>query len=187
MQRGCLGSWRRWPESCKFDRRRPAAQDFCRFPCSRFAEAERRQVTNAGLICKDVSSACDDARPAARLEPGRHHHRRPAPHARGARSQGTSFRFSRAQRSSVQRRPVVRRRPRLDVPDVLRRPREPFYWFTYAMIWILPAAGVWLSIRDRDRPLLDTSLVLALRRSRRTNRISVSHAKRGIRSCSACC
>jgi hypothetical protein len=41
-------------------------------------------------------------------------------------------------------------------------PHEPFYWFTYAMIWILPAAGVWLSIRDRDRPLLDASLVLAL-------------------------
>src|SRR5712691_525657 len=41
-------------------------------------------------------------------------------------------------------------------------PHEPFYWFTYAMIWILPAAGVWLSIRDRDRPWLDASLVLAL-------------------------
>ena len=30
------------------------------------------------------------------------------------------------------------------------------------MIWILPAAGLWLSIRDRDRPLLDASLVMAL-------------------------
>jgi hypothetical protein len=30
------------------------------------------------------------------------------------------------------------------------------------MIWILPAVGVWLSIRDRDRPLLDASLILAL-------------------------
>lgn len=37
-----------------------------------------------------------------------------------------------------------------------------FYWFTYAMIWTLPAAGLWLSIRDRDRPLLDASLVMAL-------------------------
>jgi hypothetical protein len=41
------------------------------------------------------------------------------------------------------------------------QPRS-FYWFTYAMIWILPVAGAWLSIRDRDRPLLDASLVLAL-------------------------
>jgi hypothetical protein len=38
---------------------------------------------------------------------------------------------------------------------------RPFYWFTYAMIWILPAAGLWLSIRERDRPLLDASLVMA--------------------------
>ena len=38
----------------------------------------------------------------------------------------------------------------------------PFYWFTYAMIWALPAAGLWLSIRDRDRPLLDVSLVITL-------------------------
>jgi hypothetical protein len=37
----------------------------------------------------------------------------------------------------------------------------PFYWFTYATIWALPVAGLWLSIRDRDRPLLDTSLVMA--------------------------
>lgn len=39
---------------------------------------------------------------------------------------------------------------------------SPFYWFTYAMIWALPAAGLWLSIRDRDRPLLDVSLVMTL-------------------------
>jgi uncharacterized membrane protein YgcG len=39
---------------------------------------------------------------------------------------------------------------------------SPFYWFTYAMIWALPAAGLWSSIRDRDRPLLDASLVMAL-------------------------
>jgi uncharacterized membrane protein YgcG len=37
-----------------------------------------------------------------------------------------------------------------------------FHWFTYAMIWTLPAAGLWLSIRDRDRPLLDASLVMVL-------------------------
>jgi hypothetical protein len=37
-----------------------------------------------------------------------------------------------------------------------------FHWFTYAMIWLLPAAGLWLSLRDRDRPLLDASLVMAI-------------------------
>ena len=30
------------------------------------------------------------------------------------------------------------------------------------MIWVLPAAGLWLSIRDRDRPLLAASLVMGL-------------------------
>lgn len=30
------------------------------------------------------------------------------------------------------------------------------------MIWLLPAAGLWLSIRDRDRPLLDASLAMGL-------------------------
>jgi len=45
---------------------------------------------------------------------------------------------------------------------VTRPLASPFYWFTYAMIWTLPAAGLWLSIRDRDRPLLDVSLVMAL-------------------------
>ena len=33
-----------------------------------------------------------------------------------------------------------------------RQPDAPFYWFTYAMIWVLPAAGLRLAIRDRDRP-----------------------------------
>jgi hypothetical protein len=37
-----------------------------------------------------------------------------------------------------------------------------FYWFTYAMTLLLPAAGLWLSIRDRDRPLLDASLLMAV-------------------------
>ncbi len=37
-----------------------------------------------------------------------------------------------------------------------------FYWFTYAMIWILPAAGLILAIREKDRPLLDANVVLAL-------------------------
>lgn len=47
--------------------------------------------------------------------------------------------------------------------DLSLRPLAPsFYWFTYAMIWTLPAAGLWMSIRDRDQPLLDASLVMAL-------------------------
>jgi hypothetical protein len=46
--------------------------------------------------------------------------------------------------------------------SVARQPVALFYWFTYAMIWILPAAGLGLSIRDRDRPLLAASLVMGL-------------------------
>jgi nitroreductase len=38
----------------------------------------------------------------------------------------------------------------------------PFYWFTYAMIWALPLAGLYLAIRDKDRPLLAVSLVMML-------------------------
>jgi hypothetical protein len=38
----------------------------------------------------------------------------------------------------------------------------PFYWFTFGMVWLLPAAGLWLSIRRRDRLLLDASLVMTL-------------------------
>ena len=37
-----------------------------------------------------------------------------------------------------------------------------FYWFTYVVIWILPVIGLCLGIRDRDRELLDVSLVLTL-------------------------
>jgi len=37
-----------------------------------------------------------------------------------------------------------------------------FHWITYVMIWLLPAAGLWLSLRDRDRPLLDASLLMAI-------------------------
>jgi hypothetical protein len=38
----------------------------------------------------------------------------------------------------------------------------PFYWFTYATIWALPLTGLYLSIRDKDRVLLDVSLVMTL-------------------------
>lgn len=38
----------------------------------------------------------------------------------------------------------------------------PFYWGTYAATWMLPAAGVWIAVRDRHRLLLDVSSVAAL-------------------------
>jgi hypothetical protein len=38
----------------------------------------------------------------------------------------------------------------------------PFYWFTYATIWAVPLGGLYLAIRDMDRPLLAVSLVLLL-------------------------
>lgn len=37
-----------------------------------------------------------------------------------------------------------------------------FKWFTYVMIGIVPAAALWLSIRDRDRTLLAASLAMAV-------------------------
>ena len=36
------------------------------------------------------------------------------------------------------------------------------YWVTYVFIWILPAVGLFLALRRRDRPLLDVSIVLGL-------------------------
>lgn len=37
-----------------------------------------------------------------------------------------------------------------------------FYWCTYAVTWIVPAIALRLGIRDRDRVLLDVSLLLAI-------------------------
>ncbi|HEX8030520.1 MAG TPA: hypothetical protein VF491_18730 [Vicinamibacterales bacterium] len=37
-----------------------------------------------------------------------------------------------------------------------------FYWATYVLIWILPAAGLWFAIRDRHRLMLDVNIVLAI-------------------------
>ena len=37
-----------------------------------------------------------------------------------------------------------------------------FYWFTYIAIWLLPVIGLVLSLRSRDRLLLDVSLAMAL-------------------------
>ena len=38
----------------------------------------------------------------------------------------------------------------------------PFYWFTFAAIWIIPPAGLFLALRERDRAMLDVNIVLAL-------------------------
>jgi hypothetical protein len=43
-------------------------------------------------------------------------------------------------------------------PDEVRQ----FYWATYAAIWILPAIGLFIAIRDRHRMLLDANIVLAI-------------------------
>ena len=37
-----------------------------------------------------------------------------------------------------------------------------FYWATYAAIWILPAVGLYLALRDRHRLLLDVNILIAL-------------------------
>jgi hypothetical protein len=42
------------------------------------------------------------------------------------------------------------------------RVEAPFYGFTYAATWALPLAGLALGIREKDRLLMDVSLVLAL-------------------------
>lgn len=38
----------------------------------------------------------------------------------------------------------------------------PFYWITYGACWLLPAAGLWLAVRERHRLLLDVSAVMAI-------------------------
>jgi hypothetical protein len=37
-----------------------------------------------------------------------------------------------------------------------------FYWLTWVLTWLLPAAGLALGIRDKDRPLLIVSVALAI-------------------------
>jgi hypothetical protein len=37
-----------------------------------------------------------------------------------------------------------------------------FYWCTYVMTWVLPGVGLYLALREKDRPLIDVSLVMAL-------------------------
>jgi hypothetical protein len=46
----------------------------------------------------------------------------------------------------------------------LSQPAEDgaFYWITYAVTWMLPAAGLWIAVRERHRLLLDLNIVLAI-------------------------
>ena len=37
-----------------------------------------------------------------------------------------------------------------------------FEWTTYAVVWLVPIAGLWIAIRDRQRALLDVNIVAAL-------------------------
>jgi hypothetical protein len=46
----------------------------------------------------------------------------------------------------------------LSAPDEV----QAFYWATYGLIWLLPAAGLWFAIRDRHRVMLDVNIVLAI-------------------------
>jgi hypothetical protein len=40
--------------------------------------------------------------------------------------------------------------------------RTAFYWVTYAITWLMPAAGLWIAIHDRHRMLLDVNIVMAV-------------------------
>jgi hypothetical protein len=37
-----------------------------------------------------------------------------------------------------------------------------FYWFTYAMIWLMPIVGLWLALEKKDRPLMQVNIAIAL-------------------------
>ena len=37
-----------------------------------------------------------------------------------------------------------------------------FYWATYAAIWMLPVAGLWIAVRERHRLLLDVNIALGI-------------------------
>jgi hypothetical protein len=38
----------------------------------------------------------------------------------------------------------------------------PVYWITYALIWIMPVAGLWNAVRERHRLLLDLNIILVI-------------------------
>jgi hypothetical protein len=40
--------------------------------------------------------------------------------------------------------------------------RTAFYWATYVVTWLMPAAGLWIAVRDRHRMLLDVNIVMAI-------------------------
>ncbi len=42
------------------------------------------------------------------------------------------------------------------------RVHDWFYWPSYAAIWAIPAVGLWLGVRQRDRELIDVNIALAL-------------------------
>jgi hypothetical protein len=52
----------------------------------------------------------------------------------------------------------------LQVSEWLSSPedRTPFYWITYILTWLMPAAGLWIAIHDRHRMLLDVNIVMAI-------------------------
>jgi hypothetical protein len=37
-----------------------------------------------------------------------------------------------------------------------------FYWFTFALVWLIPLCALVMALRDRDRPLLDVSIAALL-------------------------
>jgi hypothetical protein len=41
-------------------------------------------------------------------------------------------------------------------------PPSLLHWVTYAMIWLLPAAGLWLALKDKDRPFIQINTAIAL-------------------------
>jgi hypothetical protein len=40
--------------------------------------------------------------------------------------------------------------------------RTRFYWITYVLTWLMPAAGLWIAVHDRHRMLLDVNIVMAI-------------------------
>jgi hypothetical protein len=52
----------------------------------------------------------------------------------------------------------------LKISDWLSQPDDvmQFYWATYGLIWLLPAAGLAFAIADRHRLMLDANIVLAI-------------------------
>jgi hypothetical protein len=40
--------------------------------------------------------------------------------------------------------------------------RSWFYWASYVLTWLMPAAGLWMAIHDRHRMLLDVNIVMAI-------------------------